>query len=120
MTDYFDFVAVHRYMATTVDSASLLLNATLLYLILNFSNFQIHEFKWVFMLTCVGDLWLSAVILFGQPVGRGSWNRIRSFSIVSNGGASLAQEVGGEVRGSRIFLPTICLGPPLVLFSVEN
>ncbi|KAH7720659.1 hypothetical protein AAVH_11866 [Aphelenchoides avenae] len=60
-------VAVHHYLATSIDSASLFLNAILLYLILNHSHFAMKEFKWIFMLTCVGDSMLSAVVLFGQP-----------------------------------------------------
>lgn len=40
--------AVHHYLATTIDSASLLLDAILPYLILNHSHFSIKEFKWLF------------------------------------------------------------------------
>ncbi|KAH7721033.1 hypothetical protein AAVH_11500 [Aphelenchoides avenae] len=60
-------VAVHHYLATAIDSASLFLNAILLYLILNHSHFAMKEFKSIFMLTCMGDSMLSAVVLFGQP-----------------------------------------------------
>ncbi|KAH7702343.1 7TM GPCR protein [Aphelenchoides avenae] len=60
-------VAVHHQLATFIDSASLFLNAILLYLILNHSRFAMKEFKWIFMLTCAGDSMLSAIVLFGQP-----------------------------------------------------
>lgn len=52
-----------------IDVTSLLFNAVLFYLIVNHSKFCIKQFKWVFMMTCVGDTLLTLVVLVGQPVG---------------------------------------------------
>lgn len=49
-------------------STAFVLNLFLFFLILNHSRFEIKQFKWVFLMTCVGDLFLSAICLFSQPV----------------------------------------------------
>ncbi|KAH7710580.1 Protein Y9C9A.5 [Aphelenchoides avenae] len=58
---------IHHYLGTTLDAWALVLNGLLLYLILYHSRFQIKAFKHIFLLTCIGDSLLSAVVLFGQP-----------------------------------------------------
>lgn len=69
-------VGVHHYAGTVVNAVALMLNITLLYLILNYSTFQIRAFKNLFLLTCVGDTLLSLVVLVGQPVSKASFIRI--------------------------------------------
>ncbi|KAH7695205.1 7TM GPCR protein, partial [Aphelenchoides avenae] len=77
---------VHRYLATAIDSTSLVFNAILLYLILYHSRFYMKEFKWIFMMTCVGDTLLSIVVLLGQPYIMFDGRRNGGFMfIVSNG-----------------------------------
>lgn len=63
-----DFVRVHHYLATLIDGTAVLLNACLLYLIVYHSTFHMKIYKQILLLTCVGDLVLSATVLFGQPV----------------------------------------------------
>ena len=58
----------HRWIDTSVSSVSLLLNVYLFYLIMTRSSFKIKAFKWIFVLTCVSDFVLAAVVLIGQPV----------------------------------------------------
>lgn len=70
-----DVVQVHHYLATLVDGTAVLLNACLLYLILNHSTFHMKVYKQILLVTCVGDLLLSTIVLFGQPVSYfGEWN----------------------------------------------
>ncbi|KAH7680294.1 hypothetical protein AAVH_41331, partial [Aphelenchoides avenae] len=64
---HLDVRKAHRWIDTSVSSVSLLLNGYLFYLIMTRSSFKIKAFKWIFLLTCVSDFVLAAVVLIGQP-----------------------------------------------------
>lgn len=69
MTHFFaDLVRIHHYLATLIDGTSFVLNVCLLYLILCHSTFNMKFYKNILLLTCVGDLVLSIVVFFAQPV----------------------------------------------------
>ncbi|KAH7705632.1 hypothetical protein AAVH_27157 [Aphelenchoides avenae] len=61
-------VEVHRYLSTAIDGTSALLNMLLLYLILKCSPPYMKTYKFLILLSCIGDLALSLVSIFGQPV----------------------------------------------------
>lgn len=63
-----DIVHLHHAFATTIDVSSILLNLVLLYLITNHSTLHMKPYKPILLLTCLGDMTLSFIVLAGQPV----------------------------------------------------
>ncbi|KAH7722167.1 hypothetical protein AAVH_10342, partial [Aphelenchoides avenae] len=62
-----EIVHVHNAVATTIDTASILLNLLLLYLITCHSTVHMKAYKPILLLTCLGDMTLSFIVLVGQP-----------------------------------------------------
>ncbi|KAH7725284.1 Protein SRJ-5 [Aphelenchoides avenae] len=62
-----DVASLHHAIDTFKSSSSLLLNLLLFYLIVCHSTKQLQSYRNILLLTCVSDIFLSAIVLLDQP-----------------------------------------------------